>query len=89
MLVLVEGNEPRPATVVTAGFSSEVFRDDAVVAYPDGTRDLVDDRAVLRGSPPAPAREPGRTLDPRRADSRRSPSAGVTVAELPRDTTRR
>ena len=90
VLVLVEGDEPRPASVVAAGFSSDVFRDDVVVTYPDGTRDLVDDRAVLRGLESSlPARKPAGTLDPCRTGSRRAPLAGGTVAELPRDTTRR
>jgi hypothetical protein len=50
VLVVLEGEDPRPATVIAANFSTEVFRDDVVAAYTDGTRDLVDDRAVRRGS---------------------------------------
>jgi hypothetical protein len=50
VLVVLEGEGPRPATVIAANFSTEVFRDDVVVAYTDDTRDLVDDLAVRRGS---------------------------------------
>ena len=90
VLVVAEGDEPRPATALAAGFSSEVFRDDVVVAYPDGTRDLVDDRALLRGSPPPnPARKPSGRPTTRRPGPRRSPLPGDPVEELPQDTTRR
>lgn len=90
MLVGEEGEGPRPATVVAAGFSSDVFRDDVVVAYPDGTRDLVDGRALLRGSPPPnPARKPSGKPASRHAGPRRSPLPKDPVEESPQDTTRR
>ncbi|PLS84829.1 MAG: hypothetical protein CYG60_15830 [Actinobacteria bacterium] len=83
VLVHPQGEDPRTATVVAADFSTDVFRDDVVVAYPDGTRDLVDARAVRRRPRTAtgPTEEPGEGM-PRRAEPRRrSPSReGAEVA---------